>query len=99
MLIINVESVTLLILLEAWRLSSAQSKMLYSVVPFMRVEPEEVSIRGNFVLRKTCLSSRRLLDNLLYYFKLVQILSNLLVQEVAFEFKNIRNPPDFTALD
>lgn len=65
----------------------------------MRVEPKKVSVRGNFLLRKTCLSSRRLLDNLLYYFKLVQILSNLLVLEVAFEFKNIRDQPDFTAVD
>lgn len=65
----------------------------------MRVEPEKVSVRGNFLLRKTCLSSRRLLDNLLYYFKFVQILSNLLVLEVAFEFKNIRDQPDFTAVD
>lgn len=65
----------------------------------MRVEPKKVSIRGNFLLRKICLSSRRLLDNLLFYFKLVQILSNLLVLEVAFEFKNIRDQPDFTAED
>lgn len=59
MLIINVESVALLVLLEAWRPSSAQNRMLDSVVPFMRVQPEEVNVRGNFVLRKTCLSGRR----------------------------------------